>query len=120
MKINKAQLVFNNKSLTRRLIFGYLNITSNQRVEYINENKCKKQIKNKKENIKQIKRIFILQRKLLECNMSIYHLYRGMTKHNNYIYWMLVSIQYDERFMLHNCKIMPYIDELDIWYDGCL
>ena len=76
------------------------------------KNKDVEQIKRKEENRKQLIRVFELQRKLLDCGESKYHIYRGMTEHDNYVYWMLVSIQYDEEYVRHGCRYLSFIPEL--------
>ena len=76
------------------------------------KNKDVEQIKNKKNNIEQLIRIFKLQRRLLNCNESKSHILRGMTEHNNYVYWMLISIQYDEEYVRHGSRCIPFIPEL--------
>ena len=54
MSINKAQLVFNNNTFTRKHIFSFLQISAKQRVDMIKQNKCQKQIDNKKRVVSRI------------------------------------------------------------------
>ena len=44
MSINKAQLVFNNNTFTRKHIFSFLQISAKQRVDMIKQNKCEESV----------------------------------------------------------------------------
>jgi hypothetical protein len=46
--VNNARYVFKKDSLTRLIIFGYLNISTKTRVSHICKNKCEKQISHKR------------------------------------------------------------------------
>jgi hypothetical protein len=94
--VNNAQFVFAKGSLTRLIIFGYLNISTKTRIKNICKNKRHLHIFCKKRVIYNLKNIFKIYNELkLMYNTS--KLKKGIIINDDnyeYTYWMLKATKY--------------------------
>ena len=65
--VNNAKFVFAKDALTRKIIFGFLNISTKVRIKYICDNKCNKQILLKNSINKFLKRVHSDYHMYLSC-----------------------------------------------------